>query len=78
MKGWIGTTDNVLYVLRTIGADQDTDGKFLIYGKPPASFLGIGEETLVSEETKYSVNGIKYSLSGLLNSTSYGLKVNVI
>ena len=76
--GWIGYIDKVQHVLSTIGADKDQEGKFLIYGKPPVTFLGIGEEMLISDQTEYSVKKQRFGLAVLMNSTSYGLKVNVI
>ena len=55
--GWIGTSKQLEYTLDIMGADRNEDGKFLIYGEEPVSFLGLGEEFVVSDVTMYSVNG---------------------
>jgi hypothetical protein len=76
--GWIGRCDQITYTLGIVGADKDEDGRFLLYNAPVTSFLGMGEECVVPDETSYLVGGNKCSLAGLLNSTSYGLNVTVI
>jgi len=78
--GWIGTDSELMSALSVIGADVDEEGKVLIGGPEGCvvSFLGIGDEFVVSDEAVYFSKGQPCSLVGLLNSTSYGLKVAVI
>lgn len=77
-QGWIGPNHQLLYVLGLAEADKDTDGRFLIYGEPVYSFLGMGEEMVVPEGTQYSVNGQKRMLAAALRETSYGMSAFVI
>ncbi len=76
--GWIGPAHQLKYVLQVMEADRDENGNFKIYGSEPVSFLGLGEEYVIDENCCYSINGQYASLSGALNSTSYGHKINVI
>lgn len=81
MSGWIGTRREMLYALRTFGAEQDGDGKLLIAGELPATFLGLDTEdaeTVVSERVLCRINGQWVGVANLLQQTSYGLKINVI
>jgi hypothetical protein len=64
---------HVLHALRTVGADRDDDGNFLIDGAV-ASFLGLGEEVCISDSAHYLVGGQPRSLAALMNSTSYGVR----
>jgi hypothetical protein len=66
-------TDHVLHALRTVGADRDEEGNFLIDGGV-ASFMGLGEEVCVSDGAHYLVGGQPRSLAALMNSTSYGVR----
>jgi len=75
--GWIGNLEQLEYTLRIVGADQDPkDGKFLIYNEPVC--FGLDGDVVVGQETSYSINGEKANLAGLMNSTSYGIKITVI
>ena len=76
--GWIGDSKQLMYTLDIMGADRDEEGKFKIYNSAPVSFMGMGEEMVVDDDCCYSRGGKKVSLAGALNSTSYGMKVNVI
>ena len=76
--GWIGTASQLRHALDVVGADQDTDGKFKIYGEQVVSFMGLGDELVVSDHIQYSINGQRASLAGLLATTSYGSQVTVI
>jgi hypothetical protein len=76
--GWIGTRNQMMYALEVAGADRDAEGNFLIYGEMPVSFLGLGEEYVVSDAAQYSVGGNLASLAALLGATSYGCTVHVI
>ena len=76
--GWIGSSKQMLYVMEHFGADKDEDGNFLVYGEEPVSFLGLGEEYVVSDKVEYSVNNKRFSLAAALGQTSYGMKVKVI
>lgn len=75
--GWIGLARQVEYALSIVGADKDEEGKYLIYGEPPCSFLGLGDELVIGENTNYFVQGQKCNLAGLLRGTSYGMAVKV-
>jgi len=71
-------TDHVLHALRTVGADRDGEGNFLIDGGV-ASFMGLGEEVCISDGAHYLVGGQPRSLAALMNGTSYGVRgVHVI
>ena len=74
--GWIGMPENVLYVLRVAGADQDEDGNFLIFGEPVIT--GLTGDVVVPAEAEYSLGGKRANLASLLRSTSYGVSVTVI
>ena len=75
--GWIGSNDELQRALQAAGADRDEEGRFLIYGNPPVSFLGMGEEYVVPDGAMYSVGGEKKNLAELL-ATGGGMKVHVI
>ena len=75
--GWIGSNDELQRALQAAGADRDEEGRFLIYGNPPVSFLGMGEEFLVPDGAMFSVNGEKKNLANLL-ATAGGMEVHVI
>lgn len=77
-QGWVGDIQNVLHALRTVGADTDAEsGEFLLYGAAPAVGLD-GTEAVIPPECQYSIDGRRCSLSGLMASTSYGVRVTVI
>lgn len=76
--GWIGNVDQVLYTLGIMGADKDENGQFLVYGEAPISFMGAGQEMVISAKCEYSVKGQRVSLVGALCGTSYGQAVTVI
>ena len=75
--GWIGTNDELQRALQAAGADRDENGKFLVYGDPPVSFLGLGEELLVPDGAMVSIQGEKRNLANLL-VTAGGMEVHVI
>lgn len=74
--GWLGNPEHVLFVLRTVGADRDEDGNFLIFGEPVIS--GLDGDVLVLSGAEYSVCGKRANLAALLADTSYGTSVTVI
>lgn len=76
--GWIGTAHHLEYTLRLMGADTDKEGKILIGGSAPLSFMGLGEEVVVDDECCYFINGQRINVAGAMRQTSYGLKVSVI
>lgn len=78
-RGWSGQMNQVLHYLRTVGADRDEDGKFLIEGEV-MSFLGLGgnADVVIPAETYYFVNGQRKNLAAGLGTTSYGLRPIVI
>lgn len=75
--GWIGSKDELQNALKVAGADRDEEGKFLVYGDPPVSFLGLGEELLVPDGAMVSIQGEKKNLANLLAAAG-GMKVHVI
>ena len=77
-NGWLGTENELMNYLRVVGADKDDEGRFLIYGEPVSSFMGMDEEFLVPAGTEYSVGGRRCNLAAGLSSTSGGLGVTVI
>lgn len=76
--GWIGNARQLEFVLMTVNADKDEDGKFLVYSSAPVSFMDMGEEFVVPDDCEYSVGRKRANLAALLNSTSYGTAVTVI
>jgi len=76
--GWIGSKEELMNVLAVHGADKDDEGNYLVYVDPPVSFLGMGEEWVVSNKTEISYKGKRINLAWLLGQTSYGSKVQVI
>lgn len=75
--GWFGLNDQLLHFLRTVGADRDSDGRFLIAGEPVAVGLG-GQDVVVPAATMYFVAGMPRGLASGLGGTSYGMRVAVI
>jgi hypothetical protein len=59
-------------VLRTVSADADDEGRFLIYGEPV--IRGLDGDMAVPATAEYSVDGRRANLAALLNSTSYGVR----
>lgn len=77
IPGWFGGTGHVLHFLRTMGADRDTDGAFLLGGEPPAIGIG-GQDVVVPAGTTYFIGGVPAKLAAGLRGTSYGMAVVVI
>lgn len=75
--GWFGDKEQLEHYLAVVGADQAEDGRFLIYNHGVVSFLGLGQELVVSGATEYSVDGRRCNLAAGLRSTSYGIAVKV-
>lgn len=71
---WMGMSKDVENALRTVGADTDENGKFLIAGSPPISFLGLGDEMVIKDEVMFMKGGQPCSLTHLMNGTSCGLR----
>lgn len=76
--GWIGSKQELMSVLEVHKMDKDEQGNYYVYGEPPVSFLGMGEEFVVSDKTEVSYKGNRINLAWLLGQTSYGHKVVVI
>ena len=64
--------------LAVVGADQDSDGNFQIYGAPCISGAYDKSEIVVPAAAEYSVGGRRCNLAAGLAGTSYGLSVVVI
>ncbi len=75
--GHMCSSGQLLHVLRVAGADKDEDGKFLIEGSI-VSFMGMGEEMVVSPDAVYFRNGQRCNVALALQGTSYGTKIVVI
>lgn len=73
--GWIGEVEQLEHYLATVGADQDEDGRFKVYGRVVFG-LG-GQEIVVDGDAEYSVDGYRSNLAAGLRSTSYGVGVKV-
>ena len=74
--GWFGNNREAMSYLSVVGADRDTEGKFLIYGAPVSVGFD-GTELVVPAETEYSVAGRRCNLAAGLATTSYGMSVRV-
>jgi hypothetical protein len=73
--GWFGTLGQVKHVLRTIRADQDADGAFIVRGTI-ATLLGGSSDSadcVVGPDAQYRRAGLWAGLAGAMNATSYGL-----
>ena len=75
-QGWIGDPEQLLHVLRTVGADRDGEGNFLVFGEAPIT--GLDGDVVVPGGTEYAVGGKRQNLAALLRDTSYGTSVTVI
>jgi hypothetical protein len=75
-SGWFGSPEQVEHVLKTLGADKDEEGRFLLYGEAP--FVGLDGDLVVSSKVLYSVSGKRQNLVAALRKTSYGLSVTVL
>jgi len=74
--GWFGTAGELISYLLVTGADCDAEGRWLLAGDAPASFLGINQgtqtEIAVGSDVVYFVNGQARSLATGLRATSHG------
>ena len=71
----------VLHYLRTVQADQDGEGRFLIAGSGVVSFLGVGgnkADVVIDGDSAFFVKGKSRGLAAGLRGTSYGTGVHVI
>jgi hypothetical protein len=76
--GWFGTPDQLLHFLRTVNADRDEDGQFLVAGEEgPMVGLG-GLDVVVPASTVYFTGGQAHGLASGLQGTSYGMGIVVI
>jgi hypothetical protein len=79
--GWIGTKGQLVYALRTFGADQEPNGDIRWWGNPPSMFLGMDTEdtdTVVDDTAEVEIGGKRVPVCSLLQDTSYGVKVTVL
>lgn len=82
-RGWMGLMSQVLYYLSVVGADQDSEGKYLLVGEggdsdAPSSFMGADVEVVIPSGCCYLKGGKPVNLAMGLGETSYGLRVVVI
>lgn len=81
-RGWFGNMSQVKHYLRTVNADRDKEGNFLITGMEVLSFMGIDEgdrtEVIVPSTCSYLSGGRECNLAAGLATTSYGMNVWVI
>lgn len=80
--GWIGRTDQVLHFLRTVGADRDEGGAFVLRGPDggPSTFMGDtapDADCVIPASVEYRAGGRWCNLAAGLLGTSYGLGVVV-
>ena len=75
--GWFGAKEQLMHFLRTVSADRDSEGLFLIAGEPIAVGLG-GQDVVVPAATVYFHDGKAAGLASGLRGTSYGMSVAVI
>lgn len=75
-RGWMGEESELMHTLAIFRADQDEDGKFLIYEEPVVK--GLDGSIVVHQRCEYSVGGQRRNFASALNSTSYGLGVVVL
>jgi len=80
-RGWFGRRGQLEHYLRTVGADRDGEGRFIIRGVV-STFLGMdmgpSTEVVVPAEAQYFVNGQPQGLAVGLGRTSYGIRPIVI
>ena len=75
-SGWFGPVDQMLYVLDTIGADRDGDGKFKLFVSAPC--IGLDGDCAVPADCMCEVRGQRMSVAYQMNTTSYGTRGIVI
>jgi len=73
--GWIGDMSRVLDALKANNADKDEEGRFLIRNGGVVTFLGMGQEAVIKDETECCMGGEWKPLCPLLSG---GLHVVVI
>ena len=75
--GWSGTDSRLQHFLRTMGADRDERGRWLVAGTV-ALFMGVGPDVVVGADARYFVGGRPHGLALDLRGTSYGMGIVVI
>lgn len=73
--GWIGEQRELVYALKTFGADTDEDGLVKIFGAPIV--MGLDGSVVVPGECECEIGGKRANVAALLRQTSYGLSVVV-
>lgn len=77
--GWFGLKGHLDHFLRTVGADTDEQGRFLIAGSEGCVAVGIGgQDVVVASDAVYFVGGKAAGLARNLRGTSYGHSVMVL
>lgn len=76
MSGWIGSPEELEYVLQSACADRDAVGRFLLYEEPV--IRGLDGDIVVPPGTEFSASGERRNLATLLAGTSYGLSIVVL
>jgi hypothetical protein len=71
--GWMGLKRELIYTLKTMGADLDELGNVMLFREPPAVGLG-GEEVVVPDGCEYAVGGRRRNVASAMGATSYGLR----
>lgn len=74
--GWFGPKGQMMHVLRTLGADTDDKGHFLVRGTI-ASFMGDpsdNADVVIGGDAEYRRGGVWSSLPSAMNATSYGVR----
>lgn len=70
--GWMGKSE-LVYTLKSMGADLDDNGQIKLFGEPPCVGFG-GNEVMVPDGCEYEVNRQRRNVAHSMNATSYGLR----
>lgn len=76
--GWIGPNSQMLFYLDIVCADKDAEGRYIISGAAPTSFMGdLNNDVVIPGDAVYFTQGKPCNLAAGLRSTSYGMAVKV-
>jgi hypothetical protein len=69
----MGLRRELVYTLKTMGADLDSTGNVKLFNEPPAVGFD-GEEVVVPDGCEYEVGGERRNVAHAMGATSYGLR----
>jgi hypothetical protein len=75
-NGWIGSVDELKYVLQLAGATRSEQG-YHVRGLI-SLYMGVGPDCVAGEDAQAEIGGRWVPIVPLLHQTSYGRKVTVI